>query len=128
MGHSLAWGQFFIYFWIFEFIKLFLFINFRINHIQHFPLRSQFVNPSTGNLFKEGEIVRNPILADTLKRLALSHDPVQLFYSANGEIARAIVEEFGQNSESLIFYFLNFNCCFVLVQLLNVYLFKNWYI
>ena len=44
--------------------------------------------------------MRNQLLADTLKRLALSHDPVHLFYSPNGEIARMIVEEFGQNGKT----------------------------
>lgn len=63
----------------------------------HPGMRNQFVNPLNGELYREGEIMRDPELAETYKRLALSHDPVQLFYSANGEMARAIVDEFGQN-------------------------------
>jgi gamma-glutamyltranspeptidase len=42
-------------------------------------------------------VIRNPVLANTLNRIALSHDPVKLFYNPNGDIAKVIAEEFGQN-------------------------------
>lgn len=59
------------------------------------------MNPSTGDLYREGDLIRDPVLSSTYKRLALSHDPVQLFYSANGELAREIVDEFASNGNPL---------------------------
>lgn len=70
-------------------------------HISRYALRSQFVNPATGNLYREGDIMRDATLAGTFKRLALSHDPAQLFYSANGEMARTIADEFANNGSIL---------------------------
>jgi gamma-glutamyltranspeptidase len=54
-------------------------------------MRNFFVNNATGKLYKEGEILRNPVLAETYRRLAVSSDPVQSFY--HGEIAQTIAFE-----------------------------------
>nr|CAD2204235.1 unnamed protein product [Meloidogyne enterolobii] len=60
-------------------------------------IRNLFLNPSNGDYFREGQIIRNPQLAETLKKLALTNDPINLFYGNNGAIAKQIVEEFTQN-------------------------------
>ncbi|KAL3091694.1 hypothetical protein niasHT_024276 [Heterodera trifolii] len=69
----------------------------KIINSSHLGMRNHFINPATGDLYKEGEQMRDGILAETLKRLALSHEPLQLFYSANGEIAKIIADEFANN-------------------------------
>nr|CAD2187232.1 unnamed protein product [Meloidogyne enterolobii] len=56
-----------------------------------------FLIPSNDEYFREGQIIRNPQLAETLKKLALTNDPINLFYGNNGAIAKQIVEEFTQN-------------------------------
>jgi gamma-glutamyltranspeptidase len=76
---------------------------FIILNIFYILKKSQFVNPATGQLYKEGEVIRNPVLANTLKRIALSHDPVQLFYNPNAANAKIIAEEFGQNGNKIFF-------------------------
>ncbi|KAK0413038.1 hypothetical protein QR680_006560 [Steinernema hermaphroditum] len=58
-------------------------------------LRAQFVNPSTGDVYLEGEVMKNPKLADTLKKLSTSGDPVKLFYK--GEMADQIAAEISSN-------------------------------
>ncbi|VDM40622.1 unnamed protein product [Toxocara canis] len=50
-----------------------------------------FMNPSTNHLYKEGELLRNTVLANTLRQLATSPEPHKLFY--HGEIARQISNE-----------------------------------
>uniref|UniRef100_A0A915PAJ5 Gamma-glutamyltransferase n=1 Tax=Meloidogyne floridensis TaxID=298350 RepID=A0A915PAJ5_9BILA len=60
-------------------------------------IRNLFLNPSNGEYFRGGQIIRNPQLAETLKKLALTNDPINLFYGNNGAIAKQIVEEFTQN-------------------------------
>uniref|UniRef100_A0A915NE72 Uncharacterized protein n=1 Tax=Meloidogyne javanica TaxID=6303 RepID=A0A915NE72_MELJA len=62
-------------------------------------IRNLFLNPSNGEYFREGQIIRNPQLAETLKKLALTNDPINLFYGNNGAIAKQIVEEFAQNGD-----------------------------
>ncbi|XP_064631824.1 glutathione hydrolase 1 proenzyme-like [Lineus longissimus] len=52
-------------------------------------LRSVFVDPKTGDVRKEGSIIRLPLLAKTLKRLAV--DGGTSFY--NGSLARDIVAD-----------------------------------
>ncbi|CAD5225610.1 unnamed protein product [Bursaphelenchus okinawaensis] len=48
-------------------------------------MKSVFVNPKTGQLYKEGELLKNPKLAETYRKLATSSDPVITFY--RGEMA-----------------------------------------
>ena len=48
------------------------------------------MNNSTGQYFKEGEIIKRPKFADTLRRIGESGS-VDIFY--NGEIAEDIVKE-----------------------------------
>ncbi|KAI3415655.1 hypothetical protein GPALN_005248 [Globodera pallida] len=69
----------------------------RIVNGSHSGMRSHFTNPATGQLYREGELIRDNVLAETLKRLALSHEPLQLFYSANGDMAKLIADEFAAN-------------------------------
>ncbi|CAJ0577048.1 unnamed protein product, partial [Mesorhabditis spiculigera] len=45
-------------------------------------MRSIFVNPSSGRVYEEGDIMKRDTLADTLKALAEEADPVNLFYKA----------------------------------------------
>ncbi|KAH7730503.1 gamma-glutamyl transpeptidase precursor [Aphelenchoides avenae] len=54
-----------------------------------------FTNNQTGELYKEGEMLKNPVLAETLRQLATSPDPVRLFYF--GDMARKIAAEFQAN-------------------------------
>ncbi|KAI6186520.1 hypothetical protein M3Y98_00141500 [Aphelenchoides besseyi] len=63
-------------------------------------MRSFFVNSRTGQLFKEGEIIRNPILAETYRKIAVSPDPVRLFY--NGEIAQTIEYEVSTQNDGYL--------------------------
>uniref|UniRef100_A0A914HS08 Gamma-glutamyl transpeptidase n=1 Tax=Globodera rostochiensis TaxID=31243 RepID=A0A914HS08_GLORO len=69
----------------------------RIINGSHSGMRSHFTNPATGQLYQEGELIRDNVLAETLKRLALSHEPLQLFYSVNGDMAKLIADEFAAN-------------------------------
>jgi gamma-glutamyltranspeptidase len=56
------------------------------------------VNSATGKLWKEGEILKNPILGETYRRLAVSSDPVQTFY--RGEMATGIAFEISTNNSN----------------------------
>lgn len=58
------------------------------------------MNNATGQLYKEGEILRNPVLAETYRRLAVSSDPVQTFY--NGEMAQIMAFEISTNNNGFI--------------------------
>jgi gamma-glutamyltranspeptidase len=49
-------------------------------------------------LWKEGEILKNPILGETYRRLAVSSDPVQTFY--RGEMATGIAFEISTNNSN----------------------------
>uniref|UniRef100_A0A914PJB0 Uncharacterized protein n=1 Tax=Panagrolaimus davidi TaxID=227884 RepID=A0A914PJB0_9BILA len=60
-------------------------------------MKTFFVNRATGLLYKEGEIIKNPELAETLRKLAVSTDPVKLFY--NGEIAQEMAAEIFANGK-----------------------------
>ncbi|CAK5059699.1 unnamed protein product [Meloidogyne enterolobii] len=56
-------------------------------------LSKHFINPKTGKLYKLGEqITTRKNLIDTLKKLANSNDPVEVFYRSN--LTKAMVEEF----------------------------------
>jgi Gamma-glutamyltranspeptidase len=57
------------------------------------------VNPVNGELYKEGEKIKRPILASTLERLANCPDPVDLFY--NGPMADDFAKEFQKNGSAL---------------------------
>jgi len=62
------------------------------NEILNEPtMRSFFINNYTNDVYKEGDIVKNPALAETLRRLATSTDPIRLFYG--GEMAQQIATE-----------------------------------
>uniref|UniRef100_A0A914QWK2 Uncharacterized protein n=1 Tax=Panagrolaimus davidi TaxID=227884 RepID=A0A914QWK2_9BILA len=64
--------------------------------IENVPdLKNFFTNNATGEFYKEGEICKNPELAKTLTKLALSNDPIKLFY--NGEIAQQMAAEISTN-------------------------------
>ncbi|KAL7074793.1 hypothetical protein ACQ4LE_005883 [Meloidogyne hapla] len=65
-------------------------------------LSSQFINPKTGSLFVAGEQIktRNK-LTETLKILANSSNPLEIFYK--GEIAKNIAKEFEINNGRLTF-------------------------
>uniref|UniRef100_A0A1I8B9B3 Gamma-glutamyltransferase n=1 Tax=Meloidogyne hapla TaxID=6305 RepID=A0A1I8B9B3_MELHA len=69
----------------------------KFNNETNKEIRNLFLNPTNGHHFREGQIIRNPLLAETYKKLALTNDPINLFYGNNGAIAKQIVEEFNQN-------------------------------
>uniref|UniRef100_A0AC34F8W7 Gamma-glutamyltransferase n=1 Tax=Panagrolaimus sp. ES5 TaxID=591445 RepID=A0AC34F8W7_9BILA len=56
-------------------------------------MSKQFINPLTGNLYEEGEIIKRKKLANTLELIANAEDPVKLFYQ-DGSIAETIAKEF----------------------------------
>ena len=60
-------------------------------------MRNFFINNQTNDVYKEGEILKNPALAETLRRLATSTDPVRLFYG--GEMAQQIAAEIFSNGK-----------------------------
>lgn len=62
--------------------------------------RSVYYNRNSGKLYKEGEILRNPVLGETYRRLAVSSDPVQTFY--NGEMAQIIAFELSTNNNGYV--------------------------
>jgi gamma-glutamyltranspeptidase len=47
----------------------------RMNHTSN--IRSFFTNNATGKFYREGEILKNPQLAETYRKLAVSSDPVR---------------------------------------------------
>uniref|UniRef100_A0A914WJ81 Gamma-glutamyltranspeptidase 1 n=1 Tax=Plectus sambesii TaxID=2011161 RepID=A0A914WJ81_9BILA len=63
--------------------------------INEVPSMGIFKNPSTGKILEAGDIMKLPELAATLRKIADSSDPVELFY--NGEMADAIVNDMKQN-------------------------------
>lgn len=62
------------------------------------PTMGFYVDSNTGNVFKEGKLLKNPILAQTLEKLANSDNPVELFYrkSLGQDIVKEI-QKFGGN-------------------------------
>ncbi|KAE9548146.1 hypothetical protein FO519_008644 [Halicephalobus sp. NKZ332] len=71
-------------------------LNYTKNDILNEPtLRNFLINNNTNDIYKEGEIFRNPVLAETLRKLATSTDPVRLFYG--GEMAQQIASEIFSN-------------------------------
>uniref|UniRef100_A0A0N5BFC2 Gamma-glutamyltranspeptidase 1 n=1 Tax=Strongyloides papillosus TaxID=174720 RepID=A0A0N5BFC2_STREA len=59
-------------------------------------IKKMLINKKTGELYVEGEIMKRPLLADTLKSLAEAENPVDLFY--NGRIAQIISKEFKKHN------------------------------
>ncbi|KAI2810184.1 hypothetical protein BLOT_001342 [Blomia tropicalis] len=53
-------------------------------------LRQHYVNPNTNELYRKGEILRQPVLAKTLENLANSHDPRAYFYK---NLSKLILED-----------------------------------
>lgn len=62
-------------------------------------MRKFFVNNATGKLYREGEILKNPVLGETYRRLAVSLDPVKTFY--HGEMAQVVAFEISTNNSKL---------------------------
>ncbi|KAI1700767.1 gamma-glutamyltranspeptidase domain-containing protein [Ditylenchus destructor] len=58
-------------------------------------MRNFFVNNQTNELYKEGEVIKNPQLAETFRKLAVSPDPVRHFYG--GELGKQISDEIGES-------------------------------
>jgi gamma-glutamyltranspeptidase len=54
-------------------------------------MKKAFTDPRTGRVYEEGDIMKRPLLADTLEELAQAPDPVHLFYQ--GGIAQTIAAE-----------------------------------
>uniref|UniRef100_A0A1I7Y121 Gamma-glutamyltranspeptidase 1 n=1 Tax=Steinernema glaseri TaxID=37863 RepID=A0A1I7Y121_9BILA len=59
-------------------------------------LHSEYINPETLKLYKEGDIIRRYTYAESLEALAEAEDPVDLFY--RGEMGEIIVKEFRNDS------------------------------
>lgn len=70
-------------------------LKYQEKHITKDSTLNIFINPNTGKLYQAGEIMKRPILAKTLRQIAESSDPVQLFYK--GSLAAAFVKEFKEN-------------------------------
>uniref|UniRef100_A0AAF5PSU5 Gamma-glutamyltranspeptidase n=2 Tax=Wuchereria bancrofti TaxID=6293 RepID=A0AAF5PSU5_WUCBA len=64
-------------------------------HFRTLPSMKSWINNVTDKVFVAGDIIKRPELGNTLERLALSSDPVELFY--RGNIAKALVEEIKNN-------------------------------
>ncbi|EFO17722.1 gamma-glutamyl transpeptidase [Loa loa] len=64
-------------------------------HFRTLPSMKDWINRSTGKVFVAGDIIKRPELGNTLERLALSPDPVELFY--RGDIAKKLVKEIQDN-------------------------------
>jgi gamma-glutamyltranspeptidase len=58
----------------------------------------EWLNPKTDHVYEVGDIIKRPILADTLEKLANSPDPVQLFY--NSEMTDEMVREIQENGKT----------------------------
>uniref|UniRef100_A0AC35FUQ5 Uncharacterized protein n=1 Tax=Panagrolaimus sp. PS1159 TaxID=55785 RepID=A0AC35FUQ5_9BILA len=54
-------------------------------------MKKAFTDPRTGRVYEEGDIMKRPLLADTLEEIAQAPDPVHLFYQ--GGIAQTIAAE-----------------------------------
>ena len=67
-------------------------------------MRAVFVNPGTGDVWKEGEFYTNPALADTLQILAEKGEwGAHSFY--NGTIAEKLVKDIQQLGNNFNHYF-----------------------
>uniref|UniRef100_A0A914BW81 Gamma-glutamyltransferase n=1 Tax=Acrobeloides nanus TaxID=290746 RepID=A0A914BW81_9BILA len=64
-------------------------------HFRSLPTMKEWLNPKTDHVYETGDIIKRPILADTLEKLANSPDPVQLFY--NSEMTDEMVQEIREN-------------------------------
>uniref|UniRef100_A0A0R3RPJ3 Gamma-glutamyltranspeptidase 1 n=1 Tax=Elaeophora elaphi TaxID=1147741 RepID=A0A0R3RPJ3_9BILA len=64
-------------------------------HFRTLPSMKSWINNATDKVFVAGDIIKRPELGDTLERLALSTDPVELFY--RGDIAKTLVKEIQDN-------------------------------
>ncbi|CAD5231066.1 unnamed protein product [Bursaphelenchus xylophilus] len=59
-------------------------------------MKPHFTNSKTGKLYKEGDIIKNPTLAETLRRLAVSTDPVRTFYKGEmGDLVAFEIKKLG---------------------------------
>nr|AAD09400.1 gamma-glutamyl transpeptidase precursor [Brugia malayi] len=64
-------------------------------HFRTLPSMKSWINNATDKVFVAGDIIKRPELGNTLEKLALSSDPVELFY--RGDIAKALVKEIENN-------------------------------
>uniref|UniRef100_A0A914IAS7 Uncharacterized protein n=1 Tax=Globodera rostochiensis TaxID=31243 RepID=A0A914IAS7_GLORO len=64
-------------------------------HFRTLPSMASWINPVTNRVYQFGDIIRRPELADTMERLALAQNPVDLFY--RGQMAETIVAEIKKN-------------------------------
>ncbi|KHJ83819.1 gamma-glutamyltranspeptidase, partial [Oesophagostomum dentatum] len=60
-------------------------------YLRMFPSMKGWINPDTDKIYKRGDIIPRPKLADTLEKIANSSDPVEMFY--RGEMAETIIRE-----------------------------------
>lgn len=81
---------------------------------------SLFFNNETKTMYKEGDIMRRPKLAETLEQLANSSDPIKLFYE--GELAQKFMKDFKDNGK---FFFLIFIKVLRITRISYFYLFKH---
>jgi len=58
-----------------------------------------FKDPKTGELLKEGDYIKFPLIADTMDAISRSKDPVKLFYDSDW--TDLMVKEIQDNGESL---------------------------
>ncbi|GMR56325.1 hypothetical protein PMAYCL1PPCAC_26520, partial [Pristionchus mayeri] len=71
-------------------------LNAKRDNILNEETMKAFVNPDTGDVYQAGEQIKTrQTFVETLKQVANSADPVELFYK--GEIAQKVVEEFKAN-------------------------------
>lgn len=59
--------------------------------LSRFCFRELFVNPKTGELWEEGDVIKNPKLANTFKIIA--EEGADAFYSKSGTFTQKIVDE-----------------------------------
>lgn len=59
------------------------------------PSMRSWINPRTGHVWQFGDVIRRPELADTMERLAMAQNPVELFY--RGKMAEQIVADIQAN-------------------------------
>ena len=66
--------------------------------IQNEPTMQVFVDPETGEFFKEGDLMKTRVnFLRTLRAIAYSDDPIKTFYDSN--ITQGMVNEFSMNGE-----------------------------
>ncbi|KAI1714983.1 gamma-glutamyltranspeptidase domain-containing protein [Ditylenchus destructor] len=65
------------------------------NHFRTLPSMQGWINNVTNHVYQFGDVIHRLELADTMEKIALSPDPIKLFY--HGEMADTIVSEIQQN-------------------------------